>query len=236
MVLPFVAGMVTCVVAAALLVSVPEPGSARHDAFRVRRPRVPTEIRADFARIAVTAAAVSAVAGGLFLSIMLSYAGTLVLHSHNLALLGLLTAIALGCSCLTQLATRRGAPPAQAQAGGLLALACGSVLLVLAAPAHSVTMLIAGTVLAGAGHGVAFLAAQDDLTRIAPDEQRAEVSAAFYMCIYLGVALPTIQVRPERGEHVVRTRRVGDVRRRGLNVVGVAGAHDEVAVGDDAEL
>lgn len=35
-------------------------------------------------------------------------------------------------------------------------------------------------VLLAAGHGVAFLAAQDDLTRIAPDQQRAEVSAAFY--------------------------------------------------------
>ena len=48
--------------------------------------------------------------------------------------------------------------------------------------------------LAGLGHGVAFLAAQDDLTRIAPSGQRAEVSAAFYVCIYLGVALPVIGI------------------------------------------
>ena len=48
--------------------------------------------------------------------------------------------------------------------------------------------------LAGAGHGLASLAAQDDLTRIAPQEQRAEVSAAFYVCIYLGVALPVIGI------------------------------------------
>jgi hypothetical protein len=41
---------------------------------------------------------------------------------------------------------------------------------------------------------VAFLAAQDDLTRIAPSGQRAEVSAAFYVCIYLGVALPVIGI------------------------------------------
>lgn len=48
--------------------------------------------------------------------------------------------------------------------------------------------------LAGTGHGIAFLAAQDDLTRIVTGEQRAEVSAAFYVCIYLGVALPVIGI------------------------------------------
>jgi hypothetical protein len=53
---------------------------------------------------------------------------------------------------------------------------------------------ITGVMLAGAGHGVAFLAAQDDLTRIAPDQQRAEVSAAFYVCIYLGVSVPIIGI------------------------------------------
>jgi hypothetical protein len=116
------------------------------------------------------------------------------LHSQNLALIGPITAIALACSCLAQIATRRGAPPAHAQAGGLIALACGMVFLVLAAPTHSAAVLIIGAVLAGVGHGVAFLAAQDDLTRIAPSDQRAEVSAAFYVCIYLGVALPVIGI------------------------------------------
>lgn len=62
----------------------------------------------------------------------------------------------------------------------------------LATPLQAPALLIAGAVLAGAGHGVAFLAAQDDLTRIAPTEQRVEVSAAFYVCLYLGVALPVI--------------------------------------------
>ncbi|HVT67574.1 MAG TPA: MFS transporter, partial [Trebonia sp.] len=55
-------------------------------------------------------------------------------------------------------------------------------------------LLVVGAVLAGMGHGAAYLAAQDDLTRIAPDDQRAEVSAAFNVCIYLGVALPVIGI------------------------------------------
>jgi hypothetical protein len=43
-------------------------------------------------------------------------------------------------------------------------------------------------------HLLAFLAAQDDLTRIAPDGQRAEISAAFYVCIYFGVSVPIIGI------------------------------------------
>jgi predicted MFS family arabinose efflux permease len=81
-----------------------------------------------------------------------------------------------------------------AQAGGLILLAVGLAALVAAPPAHSWVLLVAGAALAGTGHGAAFLAAQDDLTRLAPNDQRAEVSAAFYVCIYLGVSLPVIGI------------------------------------------
>ncbi|WP_163513218.1 MFS transporter [Fodinicola acaciae] len=195
LVLAYVPGMVLCAVAILLLRIVPETRAADSSArWRVRWPRVPRGIRADFARVGLTAAAVWAVAAGLFLAVMPSYAGKLVLHSSNLALLGLVTSIMLGSSCVAQLVVRRGAPPAPAQAGGLALLAAGLLALVLAAPLHVVALLIVGAVFAGAGHGLAFLAAQDDLTQIAPTEQRAEVSAAFYVCIYLGVALPVIGI------------------------------------------
>jgi hypothetical protein len=55
-------------------------------------------------------------------------------------------------------------------------------------------LLIVGAALAGTGHGAAYPAAQDELTRIAPADQRAEVSAAFYVCVYLGVSLPVIGI------------------------------------------
>jgi MFS family permease len=191
--LPFVAGMVVVGIVAALVFTVPETAPERSDGFAIRRPRVPAEIRGAFARISLTAAAIWSV-GALFLSVLPSYAGKLVLHSTNLALLGLIGAIVLGVSALAQWVVRRGAPPAKAQAGGLLLLALGLVALVASAPLTSAALLVLAAVLAGAGHGFAVLAAQDDLTRIAPDEQRGEVSAAFYVCIYLGVALPVIGV------------------------------------------
>src|SRR5262249_45511331 len=93
-------------------------------------------------------------------------------------------------------ANRRAArgPARPGASGWACAVGLGLAGLVVAAPAHSAGLLIAASVLAGAGHGLAFLAAQDDLTRIAPDDHRAEVSAAFYVCIYLGVSLPVIGI------------------------------------------
>jgi predicted MFS family arabinose efflux permease len=191
---PFAAGMIICALTAAALMFVPETARRQGGALRIRRPRVPAEIRGAFARVSLTAAAVWAVIAALFLAVMPSYAGQLVLHTRNLALLAVVTALVLAASCAAQLAVRRGAPPALAQAAGLALLAAGMLALVLAAPAHSAALLVTGAVLAGAGHGVAFLAAQDDLTRIAPARQRAEVSAAFYVCIYLGVSVPVIGI------------------------------------------
>jgi predicted MFS family arabinose efflux permease len=190
--LPFVAGIAVCAVAVVALAVVPETAGGEEGGWRIQRPRVPREIREDFARVGITAAAVWAVGGGLFLSVIPSYASD-VFQTENLAVLGLITATMLGTSALTQILVRRGAPPAEAQAGGLVLLAIGLLGLVLAHWVAAV-LLIAGAVLAGAGHGLAFLAAQDNLTEIAPDEQRAEVSAAFYVCIYLGVAVPVIGI------------------------------------------
>jgi hypothetical protein len=52
-------------------------------------------------------------------------------------------------------------------------------------------VLMAGANLATplyAGHGVAFLSAQEELNELAPGERRGEVTAAFIACIYFLVA------------------------------------------------
>lgn len=122
-----------------------------------------------------------------------SYASA-VLETSDLAVLGAVTAAMLFASCAAQVAVRNGAPPALAQAGGLTLLAAGLLALVLATPFESPALLLLGALLAGCGHGLAILAAQDNLTRIAPPEQRAEISAAFYVCVYTGVAGPVIGI------------------------------------------
>ncbi|HVT69574.1 MAG TPA: MFS transporter, partial [Trebonia sp.] len=124
-VLPFAAGMAVCLLVGAGLWSVPETAGHRSGGLRVRTPHVPPEIRGAFLRVGLTGAAVWAVAAGLFLSVMPSYAGELVVHSKNLALLALLTSVVLLASFATQLVLRKGAPPAAAQAAGLVLLAAG---------------------------------------------------------------------------------------------------------------
>jgi MFS family permease len=191
-VLCYAVGMLACGAAAVLLLAMPEPGQPRGGGWRVPRPSVPPDIRAAFARVAVTGAAVWAVVA-LFFSVVPSFA-TERFGTHNLAVLGAISSVALVCSSISQVATRDSIEPRIAQAIGLGLLTAGLAALVLASQSTSPFVLLAASVLAGTGHGLGFLGAQDDLNRLAPPERRGEINAALYMCIYLGIALPVIGV------------------------------------------
>ena len=186
----FVGLAVTLASAVALLVLLGEPGHGR-EPWRIQRPRVPTEIRTRFARVGLTAATAWAVVA-LYLSIVPSYASAL-LHTRDLALLAAVAAVALLASSAAQVVSQRWRPSLQAsQAVGLGAIALGLVILVAASPLQSLVLLIVGGLVTGAGHGIAFLNAQEELNHIAPDEHRGEVTAAFIGCIYLLVAASVI--------------------------------------------
>lgn len=144
------------------------------------------------ARVALTAAVLWA-AVALFLSIVPSYAATL-LETSNLALLGAITAVMLAASCAAQVAAHHGITSGRAQQAGVILLALGLAGLVAASPLGSLPLLLVAAVLTGAGHGIGFLYAQDDLNRIAPPDRRGEVTAAFITAIYVGVAGSVISV------------------------------------------
>ena len=130
----------------------------------------------------------------MYLSIVPSYLRN-VLSTQNLALISALSALVLVASCCSQLLTLRPKLSNRAaQAVGLGLLAAGLAFLVAALPLHSLAVVIAGAVLAGAGHGIGFLAAQTDINDVAPRERRGEVTSAFAMCIYAGVAASVIGV------------------------------------------
>jgi MFS family permease len=179
------------VVAAAATLTLQEPPVGEREGWRIQLPRVPREIRRSFARVSLTAATAWA-SVALFLSIVPSYAGDL-LETKNLALLAALAALALVASCMMQVVSQRRRPsPRLSQATGLAVLAVGLVLLVLSAPAHSLTLIVVASLAAGAGHGLAFLNAQEELNEIAPEDRRGEVTAAFIACIYALVASSAI--------------------------------------------
>lgn len=189
--LPFLVGLALTVVAAAAVLVLPARRDGQPEPWRIQWPRVPRELRADFFRVGVTAATVWATVA-LFLSIVPSYARSF-LATGNLALLAAVAALALLASAATQVVSQRRRPaPRAAQAAGLALLAGGLVALVLAAPVGSLALLVAGAVAAGAGHGVAFLSAQEELNELAPPAHRGEVTAAFIACIYFLVASAVI--------------------------------------------
>jgi hypothetical protein len=171
----------------AATLTLPEPSGGRREPWRLQRPRVPRELRGAFARVSLTAATVWA-SVALYLSIVPSYAGDL-LTTGNLALLAGIASVALASSCVAQTVARRRVLSLRLdQALGLGLLACGLLALVLAAPLHSLAVLVAAAAAAGAGHGVGFVSAQEELNELAPGERRGEVTAAFIGCIYFLVA------------------------------------------------
>jgi MFS family permease len=174
-------------VAAAFVLRLREPGDESREPWRPQWPRVPAEMRDSFFRLGLTAGAVWA-AMALFLSIVPSYTERL-LATRDLALVAAIAALALLASFAAQaVIERRKGSHGRDQALGCILLALGLAGVVAAAPAGSIALLAAGTAVAGVGHGVAFLTAQQELNELAPAERRGEVTAAFIACIYFLVA------------------------------------------------
>jgi MFS family permease len=159
--------------------------------WRPQRPSVPGPIRVRFARASLTGASVWGV-GGLFLSVVPSYAGQL-LHTGDLALLGAIAGLTLGASCVAQLVVLRGAvPPRVAQPAGLMLVVAGVGLLIAAFPLGSLPCLLASAAVAGFGNGTALFGAQAEINVLAPGERRGAVTAAFIACLYGGVAVTAV--------------------------------------------
>jgi predicted MFS family arabinose efflux permease len=187
----FLVGLGATVAAGLFVWRLPEPAGREREPWRVEWPRVPREIRGAFARVSITAGVVWATLA-LYLSIVPSYSADL-LGTRDLALLAAISATSVLASCAAQIVAQRRAGSARRdQAVGLLVLATGLSTLVVAAPLHSLTLMLGGAVAAGTGHGIGFLNAQQELNEIAPADHRGEVTAAFISCIYLLVACSVI--------------------------------------------
>jgi predicted MFS family arabinose efflux permease len=190
LVLCYVTGIACIGLAAIGVMSIRDP-VAPSGRWRPQRPSVPGSVRGRFARASLSGAAVWAV-GGLFLSVVPSYAGDL-LHTGDLALLGAITALMLAASCAAQLALLRwDLDPHDAQPAGLTMMTSGVALLVLAFPLRSLPAVLAAAALAGFGLGTTLFGAQKDINLLAPARRRGEVTAAFIACLYGGVAITTV--------------------------------------------
>jgi hypothetical protein len=71
-------------------------------------------------------------------------------------------------------------------------VAAGMALTAASLSTGSVPLFLAGSVITGAGFGVAFMGALRSLSAVVPAAQRAEVMSAFYVVAYLSISLPTV--------------------------------------------
>jgi MFS family permease len=183
----YLAGLGLTIAAAAVVLRLPEPRRAAREPWRPQWPRVPPEIKRPFLRVAVTGG-VGWGALSLYLSIVPSYASSL-LHTHALALLAAVATTALLASAAAQsLVARRSGSWRRDQALGCVLVAVGMAGLIVAAPTGSFAVLLVGALVAGAGQGLSFLTAQEELNELAPEERRGEVTAAFIAVTYSFVA------------------------------------------------
>jgi MFS family permease len=173
--------------AAAFVLRLPERREGAREPWRPQWPRVPAEMRRPFFRLGLTAGTVWATVA-LFLSIVPSYTER-TLGTRNLAVVAGIAALALLASFLAQVVVeRKEGSHRRDQALGCVLLAVGLGGVVAAAPSGTIALLVAGSIVAGVGHGIAFLTAQQELNERAPGERRGEVTAAFIACIYFLVA------------------------------------------------
>ncbi len=189
-VLPYVVLFALFAVAFVGVYLMPEPVENRRGfRFTIERPTVPAVARHRFA-LAGLAVLSSWSIGGLFFSLGPQLGAHLFASSN--AIVEAIGIIALtGAAALSQVVLGRTAPWMGASAGSI-SLAAGTVLIVAAARTGSSTEYLIGTLVAGAGFGIAFLGGLRALVAVIPPEQRAATMAAFYVVAYASLSVPAV--------------------------------------------
>ena len=189
-VLPYVVLFVLFAIALVGALLMPEPVTERsRPRLTPQKPSVPAAVRRPFLLAALGVISSWSI-GGLFLSLGPQLSGTLF-HSTDHIVAGVSVFALAGAGSVGQLVFGRSAPWKGA-AYGSIALAVGMLMIVTATSDGSSALFVAGTVVGGAGFGVAFLGALRVLSAAIPNEHRAAVMSAFYIVAYLSISIPAI--------------------------------------------
>jgi MFS family permease len=127
---------------------------------------------------------------GLFTALVPTFLGQ-VIGQHHPWVLGASVSLVFGSAVLTQLAIRR-LPAAAAIQLGLAVLVAGLAVLAASLHAASYPLFLVGTVISGTAVGAAFSGGLTTALSVASDEERARVSALFYLIAYIGLTIPVI--------------------------------------------
>jgi MFS family permease len=153
------------------------------------RPTVPAVARRPFV-LAGLAVLSSWSIGGLFFSLG-PQLGAQLFETTNV-LVSSIGIIALAASATVATLLGGRAAPWKGASGGSLALAAGTLLIVVSADTETAWAYLAGSIVAGVGFGIAFLGGLRALVAVIPPEHRAAVMSAFYVVAYGSLSVPAV--------------------------------------------
>ncbi|MDH2415249.1 MFS transporter [Nocardioides sp. CER19] len=188
---PFVVFLFILSTGVLLVATVPETVELPADEWRYRPQRIsiPEVSRAGFWAASI-ASFVAFASFGFFSSLAPSFvAGTLHHTSHALA--GFVAFSAFGAAAMAQIiaATWR---IDELYVIGLIGLAAGLVLTVVAILSATLATFIAGGLIVGIGAGLAFKGGVSAVIQIAPPAVRGETLATLFLVAYVGMGLPVV--------------------------------------------
>ena len=165
----------------------PAEGPRPYTVLAPRRPSVSREARGAF-WLASSVGFLSFAVFGFCLSLAPGYFAVVV-HADSRPMTGLLAGLTLGASALSQLLKVRGrfAVPA-----GLAVLGVSIVLVGAAASLSSPVLLVAASLSAGVGQGIAFRLVFNDVASKVEASRHAQIISTVYVITYLGSAVPVI--------------------------------------------
>jgi predicted MFS family arabinose efflux permease len=189
-VVPYVLVFVFFAAALAGVVVMPEPVASRSRLrLSPQRPHVPSSVRQPF--ILAALAVISAYSiGGLFFALGPELSAH-VFKSANHLVTGTSLFLLPGVGAVAQVAYGRRAAWLGAAAGSV-ALAIGVALIAVSAAEDSAAALVLGSVLGGAGFGLAFLGSLRALSAQIPPAHRAGVMSAFFIVAYAALSIPAV--------------------------------------------
>lgn len=162
---------------------------------------VPANLRVAFTAPALTAFATFALLG--FYAALVPGLLAHSMHIHSPAISGAVVAELFFISALTVVATSMLAAR-NAMLSGLWLLAPSLGLLLWAQIASSIALLLVATAVCAIASALGFRGSLQEVNRIAPADQRAELLSAYLLCCYAGNSLPVIGI-------ALLSRRVGQV-------------------------
>jgi len=165
----------------------PAPAGQGRNYLRPRLPALGRSARGTF-WLAATTGFVSFAVFGFCLSLAPGYFAH-IMHADSRPLIGLLAALTLGCSALSQLLSLRGRFLVPT---GLLLLGASVVLIAAAGTLHSPVLLVLASISAGFGQGAAFRVVFNDVAAAVEPARHAQVISAVYIVTYLGSAVPVL--------------------------------------------